>query len=47
MLHNCPADLSTGDKSSVALTFLFNAWTDEVSVLADTAAFHDRAPGRF
>lgn len=43
----CPADLTTGDKHSVALTFLFNALTNEVSVLADTGAFQGRVPGRF
>lgn len=47
MLYNPPADLSTGETHSVALTFLFNAWTNEVSALADTRAFQDRAPGRF
>lgn len=31
MLYNHPADLSTGDKHSVVLTFVFNAWTNECS----------------
>lgn len=47
VLYNHLADLSIEDKHSVALTFLFSAWTNEVSVLADVGAFQDRAPGRF
>lgn len=47
VLYNHAADLRTEDEHSVALTFLFSAWTNEVSVLADMGAFQNRAPGRF